>query len=54
MSRVLGMVAIQADPGSGSHGGGVDIKTQGAWDGGHAQASAELAAVSAGPCACPP
>ena len=33
MSRVLGMVAIQADSGSGSHGGGVDIRTQGAWGG---------------------
>lgn len=33
MSCVLGMGTIQADPGSGSHGGGVDIGTQGAWGG---------------------
>lgn len=48
MGHVLGMAAIQADPGSGSHRGGVDVRTQGVWGGGHAQASVGLAAVSAG------
>lgn len=53
MGCIIGMAAIQADPGSGSHGGGVDFRSQGAWGGGHAQASAGLASVSEGPCAWP-